>query len=273
MPDVPTESPQPRPRRTILAIAALAAGFAAVMMVREPIQARYFAWQISRDDQRPEFYEHYYFKLACLKDAALPAVRMLLDDDDPEHRHLAARLLHHVSPDTARPILGRCLTDTDADVRRTAAMGLALDTDPAVADTFRGLIGNTDENVSSLAAGMLGRMGGDAAADALLEVLAGDPRPMLKAEAIDGLGRIRDPRAVAAITAALVDHRPLPHSTEWDRLAAEALVAARAQLADELAASQPVGTLLTAPTTVSEVAARALRRIGGDSAGAAMDRP
>jgi hypothetical protein len=89
---------------------------------------------------------------------------------------------------------------------------------------------------------------------------------MLKAEAIDGLGQIRDQRAVAAITAALADRRPLPHMTEWDRLTSEALQAAKPQLAAELSASQPVELLLDVPMTVSDVAARALRRISGEAA-------
>lgn len=261
-----TASRQPTSaRRTYIVIAAVAVGFAVIMLVREPIQARYFAWQLTREGQHDEGQRHYFFRLACLKDAALPAIRGMLVDDKPEHRQFGARLLSYVSPNAARPFLIETLNDTDADVRRTAAMSLALDDDPSVADAFCEMIRSDNADAAALAAGMLGRMGGNAAVDALLDVLASDPSVMVKAEAIDGLGQIREERAVPLVTAALTDDRSLPHPTEWDRLASEALEAVRPRLADEIPASQPVERLLDTPSTVSEVAARALRRLNGET--------
>lgn len=269
----PTAARPVSSRRTYLAIAAVAAAFAVIMFIREPVQARYYAWQITREHARPEAYEHYFFKLACLKDAAIPAIRTLLDDEDAQHRRFGARLLHHVSADAARPLLLNAMNDEDMDVRRTAGIGLALDADPAVINALEAMVRGDEPDSAALAAGMLGRMGGDAAADVLIDVLRGDPPVMLKAEAIDGLGQIRDVRATLLITAALGDTRPLPHPTEWDRLASAALDAVKPQLVAEMAGSQPAALQIDAPMTVADVAKRALRRIGSADPSAPLDAP
>lgn len=246
--------------RMYWAIVALVFVWAGVLILRTPIQARYWAWQLARSGE-PAAQRYYFGRLASLADRCVPAVARLLDSDRADVRNTGAMLLHYARTDESRALLLRCLSDQDAEVRRTAAMGLALDDSPEVLDVLRANLSDADESTAALAAAALGRMGGDRALAALLSALRQETRLSVKAEIIDGLGQIRSTDAVRLLVEALSDDRPLFEPTSSDRLAIRALEAVSTRLAEAHPASEPATLALQTPATVSELAARSLRLI------------
>lgn len=259
------EAASPRSNRTFFAIiAAMVLFWAAVLVLRPALQARYFAWHLLREQSQPDAYRHYFERLVSLGDSGIAGVEMLLESDEPRHRAMGAQALRFMSAGAARPLLVECLSDPDASVRRAAAMSLARDESADVVAAFSKMMESNDEATAALGAGMLGRMGGDVATAALRAALAGDPRLQVKAEAIDGLGQMHDRASAGAMLTALEDDRPLRQKVEFDQLASEALRQVQPKLLGTLPANTSAMGLLETPATVSEVAARALRRITGE---------
>lgn len=110
--------------------------------------------------------------LGRLGDAALPPLRDLLAEPDPDSRWWAARALAAVATPAARELLVAALDDPDSSVRACAAQGL-------------------------------GELGAGEAVASLVRRLA-DPSPFVARIAADGLARIGAP-AVPALIAALRD--------------------------------------------------------------------
>ncbi|MBE9508730.1 MAG: HEAT repeat domain-containing protein [Chloroflexi bacterium] len=108
--------------------------------------------------------------LGQLGDGALPPLRDLLADANPDHRWWAARALAAIGTPAARELLITALGDADPDLRACAAQGL-------------------------------GELRAGEAVEALMRCLS-DPSPFLSRIAADSLARIGPP-AVPALIAAL----------------------------------------------------------------------
>lgn len=107
-------------------------------------------------------------------DTAIPALLDAMTDSDAQVRELAAiGLAVRSSSDVLEPLL-RAIRDPDAQVREKAAIGLSLRRDPRVVDALLVAIADDDAQVREKAAIALGTSG--------------------------------DPRAVAALQAAVADH-------------------------------------------------------------------
>jgi len=141
--------------------------------------------------------------LGSLGDGALPTVRDLLDDSDPDRRWWAARALAAVGTPDARELLVRTLEDADAGVRACAAQGLGeLRAEEAVAGLVRSMA-DPSPLVSRIAADGLGRIGAPAV-PALIDALQRGATAT-RAGAARALSVIQPKEAVPALCAALDD--------------------------------------------------------------------
>lgn len=104
------------------------------------------------------------------------------------------------------PLLLAALHDPDTQVRVEAIAGLSLRSDLAaelnLLNRFAESLSDPDLEVSGRAAGALGRLGNDAAADQLATALGTAPLP-LQRELIRALGRVATPSAVVHLRATL----------------------------------------------------------------------
>ena len=138
-----------------------------------------------------------------LGDAALPALRDLLANADPDRRWWAARALAAVGTKAARALLVTTLDDPDPDVRACAAQGLGeLRAEEGVAGLAR-CMADSSPFVSRIAADGLARIGLPAV-PALIDALQAEA-VLARAGAARALSIIQPEEAVPALCAALDD--------------------------------------------------------------------
>lgn len=105
------------------------------------------------------------------------------------------------------PDLLRLLTDSEARVRRRAALAVGRVGLPAGVSPLLALLGDNEPEVRQMAAFALGLIGDPSATEPLLAALA-DPSPLVQGSAAEALGLIGDPTAadaIADLAAQLVD--------------------------------------------------------------------
>ncbi len=141
--------------------------------------------------------------LGGLGDAALPALRELVNDADADRRWWAARALAAVATPAAQPLLIAALDDPDGNVRACAAQGLGeLGAGEAVASLVR-CLADPSPFVARVAADGLARIGAPAVPALIAALQEGDVRT--RAGAAHALSIIRPQEAVPALCAALDD--------------------------------------------------------------------
>ena len=136
-------------------------------------------------------------------DAALPALRELLAEADPDRRWWAARGLAAVGTPAARESLIAALDDADPYVRACAAQGLGeLRAEEAVTGLAR-CLADSSPLVSRISADSLARIG-NPAVPALIAALK-EGEVIVRAGAARALSIIQPQEAVPALCAALDD--------------------------------------------------------------------
>ena len=128
--------------------------------------------------------------------------RRILRDPAPP----AAGLRAVLSSPPASPDLVRLLEDTEAPVRRRAALGLGrVGLPDAVPALSKALAADSDVEVRQMAAFALGLIGDPTAADVLRQVLA-DPSPVVQGRAAEALGLIGDVASADAVGEMILGH-------------------------------------------------------------------
>ena len=141
--------------------------------------------------------------LGCTGDAALPSLRDLLADADPDRRWWAARALAAVGTPAARELLVAALDDSDPDVRACAAQGLGeLRAEEAVTALVCRL-SDPIPLVSRIAADSLARIGLPAVPALITTLQEGET--LARAGAARALSVIQPQEAIPALCAALDD--------------------------------------------------------------------
>jgi HEAT repeat protein len=134
---------------------------------------------------------------------ALPVLRALLSDSDPDVRWWAARALAEIRDPQVPELLRSALRDADVSVRQCAALGLREQATPRAIQDLIALLNDEDRLLARLAADALIAIGAEAV-PALLEVLQNGPQTG-RLEAVRALARIGDQRAIATLFTALDD--------------------------------------------------------------------
>lgn len=191
-----------------------------------------------------------------------------LDDDDPDIREYAVRILSRpyaeragIDPSAVAERLSRRVEDEVAGVRINALRALASYTDPRYADAAIDRLDDPEPNVRVEALATLGRLGGPRAAG-ILEEATGDGSFAEREQALWGLARVDRSRGVTVAARWIT-------SDEWLRRSAGAN--ALAILGGDTAAAWLEGMLVDADPRVAAAAYGALGRV--DSARARQLAP
>ena len=187
---------------------------------------------------------------------AVEALSATLLDHDVTVRQNAARALAAIKdPSTAAPLIV-ALRDPDARVRLPASMELGLLKDPRAVEPLIAALQDTNLDVRKNAAGSLGLLKDPRAVEPLIATLQ-DTDPYVRQNAAASLGRLKDPRAVEPLIAALQDtNANVRHNA----------IAGLADIQDPRAVQPLTAALQDSDPENREMAAGALRRIGGRGA-------
>lgn len=141
--------------------------------------------------------------LGCLGDAALPSLRDLLTDSDPDCRWWAVRALAAVGVPAARELLITALADPDPDARACAAQGLGeLRVSEAMGE-LASCLADPSPFVSRIASDALARIGAPAVPVLIAALQEGEV--LARAGAARALSVIQPKDAISALCAALDD--------------------------------------------------------------------
>ena len=151
------------------------------------------------DDDRAE---RAALRLAQLGRPALPAVRALLQAQDPDLRWWAVRALAGFEMETGvTPELLMALGDGSDEVRQAAAMAFCQHPDPRAAAALARALSDPDQMTARLASNALSLLGKQAT-PVLLDVLQNGSRAA-SLEAVRALAEVKDPCAIPALMKAL----------------------------------------------------------------------
>lgn len=242
----------------LLLIALTATVCCAALVLRTPLRARYWAWQIARSTD--ELRRAAYLSALC---QAGPGgrwgINALLRDERAGVRQFGVLALQHLDDLWACDRLVQLLRDEDMDVRALATVGLAVrahdDVIPELQTLYR-----AGGAVGVAACRVLGRLGTPAAIGALGELAGVSAEVECRAALVDALADIRAPGCVPALLELLDDVRPAGHVPLLAQQRAVEVAAAlglTGGLADAGVAAGPV------PATIANRAAAALARITG----------
>jgi hypothetical protein len=263
-------APARRPRLALVAIGITATACLAAIVLRTPIRARYWAWQISNSvsaTQRSGY-------LASLCNAGAQGrwgIAALLADSDAEVRQYGVLALHHVRTAWARQRLTECVTDRDPSVQRLAAVGLAIHGDDSVIPVLKRFYESGDVNAATGACLALERLGTPDAIATLDELTLQPAEVNQRAALVDALAGLSKPACVPPLLRLLSDQRTCNVPPRSAEIALRALDALQASGHAAQAASAPVAQAFS--QTIAQRAADALGVITGiqasDSSGSA----
>ena len=138
---------------------------------------------------------------------AVPYLIKALDDYDWQVRKYAAVSLGKMRDERAIPILLKAMDDEDADVRWKAMLALGKLGEIAVNPLIKTLQ-NKNWRVRAKSAEVIGKIGGEDALNALINLLLGNKRDnnrLVRGKTAEALGRIGDERALEALKHAQKD--------------------------------------------------------------------
>ncbi len=182
-----------------------------------------------------------------------PRLAGLATSDDADLRDAAVCILNRIDgPGSHRALYAALLADSDPQVRRSAARGLASVSDEANVELLSDLFDDPDDSLRLIAVGGLATIGGPAAVPTLLRAVADTGLPDgVRRDAVEALGQADDRRAVDAML-------DLLSSDEASHGLRSAAVRALSSLGDEGALNRLMDHM-TDPDP--EVAAAAIRAV------------
>ena len=160
------------------------------------------------DDPAPGARSNAIRALSLQRDArVVPALLAHADDKDINTRHAIISALGELGDPRAADILLAALGDKAANTRNLAVQyifNMLPDAPARIADRLAILLASTDEGIHDNAVAVLGRMGDPRALEPTL-VLLKNPQEYIRQQALQSLLHIDNPRATAALVAALPD--------------------------------------------------------------------
>jgi len=258
-------------RRMWIAIGAFILLWSVAMFYRMEIRAYWWAYRLAHATSIQD--RIYYFScLASIGDSMTGAVGSLLKNPSVDVRRQGAALLLRCRNDPAKALLLQAIHDTDREVRESAALGLALHYDQAALPELLRLVQSDDESAALAAVVALERIGGDEAAEALTQIVRGPSSPQMIAQAVDSLGLLGWRPSVPVLIDRLADDRPLTTRPVADRKAQQAIQHVQGELMRKLGVD-PAAIDTSTKEFISDLAARALQRITGESFGFCSSDP
>lgn len=138
---------------------------------------------------------------------AIPALRELLADDDPQVRWWAVRTLAEIHHPQVPALLAGALQDFDLAVQQCAALALRHQPSTGALGSLIQALQSPDRLLARLAGDALVALG-ERATPALMAILQSD-QPAGRMEATRALALLDDPAAIPALFEALDDPSPL----------------------------------------------------------------
>ncbi len=254
------QAQSPRIFSTAVIIAIMLALAGTAVWQRNAIRARWYARRLTQAEN-PADLAYAASALASLGSSATGPALQLLDNPRPDIRVLATLIVGRIGDPAAADGLIRALSDNDLDVRVSAAaqLGLMPGSDrlvPRLADMTR--IAPRDSAMAAAVA--LEKIPPDQAASALRDLARSRSDAVIRAQAVECLGRRRDPNAIPTLVSRLADlalvDTPLLGEYRDDRVLSAVM---------ERGVALPNAT--TRPTTriVADFAERSLEQITGKS--------
>ncbi|MDZ4702233.1 MAG: M56 family metallopeptidase [Rhodothermales bacterium] len=151
-------------------------------------------------------------------DAVDAFVEVVRNDPSADVRRQAVMALSRARGETAEQGLIAALSDADRDVRRDALIALSSREVTEATPAFEQALKDEDAMIRATAVRAMAAHPAEGTVDALADVLANDASRDVRIAAVQGLGMMRDIRAVDALSAALEDE-----DVDVRRLAAQAL--------------------------------------------------
>lgn len=245
-------------RLALVAIALTATACVLALVFRTPLRSRVWAYRIAHA-ATPAECAVYVGALCNAGDQGRWGTTDLLENPRPDIRQYGVLVLHHVKTEWARTRLLELLADPDLNVRRLAAVGLAIQGDDSVVPALKWFYQAGDDMSATAACLALERLGTPAATAALAE-LALEPANVDRCAAlIDALEGIGTPACVPTLLQLLSDHRLCTAPTRSEETTQRALGALLSAGIPVTPSSQP--TTGPQPGTIAERAAAALNRI------------
>jgi HEAT repeat protein len=187
------------------------------MRGEEVVEVKRLAGELaSGDDQRAEQAAH---RLAAYGDAALPALRPLLESAQVDGRFWAVRTLALVPGPWAATLRREALRDADREVRLCALRAMCEQPTPQAMADLAGHLEGSDPLAARLAGNALVRLGGEALEPLIAALREGTPQTRI--EAARALAELRQPEAIAHLFAALDDHSTIVR--HWAEIGLERL--------------------------------------------------
>ncbi len=236
----------------------------AALLSRNAIRAQWWAYRLAAA-KTPTARMTYFYRLAGLGDAAIPAVSGVLRSDDPGLRSFAVAVAHHASGEEATALLVRACDDADVDVARLAIQGLGVHGDEAGVKALWSIAVAGDQHRAMIAAAALAGVNSDSAKKALIDVVRRSPHTGARIEAIKGLEALRVEQAIGVLVEALNDGAVFKGVTESDTAAVRVFETARNDLVRESKVPEDASVRVEDRHVIWECAAKALRTITGHS--------
>ncbi|GMU34512.1 MAG: HEAT repeat domain-containing protein [Planctomycetia bacterium] len=182
--------------RFYLILAAMVVAFLVVVLQRNSIRARYWAYQLKQTD---DFAEQAYY-IACLAsigDAATESVESLVWDSRNEVRMLAIPASQGLTPRIRHElVLYALILDDDEELQASAATAIALSHWKPGEQFLIAISQSPSESTACAAAGGLSRIDSAAAVDALCSIIQTHKSPKVRAQAVESLAGHLQPSLV-----------------------------------------------------------------------------
>jgi hypothetical protein len=275
---VSSSAPQSKPRQRwpAVVILVLIVLFILVLAERRRILAHWWVWRLHATTSLAER-SYYVTCLVSVGDAADGALGQLAADDRVDFRSLAIPASQGLSMTRRSLLLQRCMSDSDCDIRVSAATALAFTNSASALRLLMATAGSDKPDAVTAAVAGLARVDSTEAIDALCNAVH-HPNPWVRAQAVESFGQ-----QIVTIPPHSSTSRPSVEATSCDPL--EALVGALVDHATftgclalerqiEAAASAVMvkkGVRVASPTnlsaetqrTVDQIAATTLRELTG----------
>jgi len=252
-------------RGTVVAVVVLLAAWVALLVFRTPIRVRWWTWKLQHTTE-PAARLSYVNALAAHADHAVAPVGALLDDPDQTLRLLAVDVLNRARCRQAQPYLVKAMRDRDADVRYTAALGLARWQGERALPVLESMLNDRDELTVCAALVALQRVGSPHAADLVTTRLSkAESVPVLvqAAECVHVMGNMQ---AVPRLLELLADDRAVTVLPALQR-GVQRFLQSRPEKLAEANLPTSLSTTIDFGATVADHAAQALRGITRESFG------